>query len=44
MTIIVKNKETLIYDDFIFRCCLGKKGTARHKKEADKKTPIGTFI
>ena len=43
MTIIIKNKETLIYDDFIFRCCLGKKGTARHKKEGDKKTPIGTF-
>ena len=43
MTIIIKNKETLIYDDFIFRCCLGKKGIARHKKEGDKKTPIGTF-
>ena len=43
MTIIIKNKETLIYDDFIFRCCLGKKGVTRYKKEGDKKTPIGTF-
>ena len=24
MPIIVKNKDTLIFDDFIFKCCLGK--------------------
>ena len=43
MSIIVKNKDTLIYDDFEFRCCVGKKGFARNKIEGDKKTPIGVF-
>ena len=43
MTIIVKNKDTLIYDDFIFRCCVGKNGFARDKIEGDNKTPIGIF-
>ena len=43
MTIIVKNKDTLIYDDFIFRCCVGKNGFARNKIEGDNKTPIGIF-
>ena len=43
MTILVKNKQTLQIDEFIFRCCIGKKGTTKNKKEGDKKTPIGTF-
>ena len=43
MTIIVKNKDTLIYDDFEFRCCVGKKGFVKRKIEGDKKTPIGNF-
>ena len=43
MTIIIKNKETLIYDDFKFRCSVGKKGFARNKIEGDYKTPIGIF-
>ena len=43
MTIILKNKETLIFDDFIFKCSIGKKGLAKKKVEGDKKTPIGTF-
>ena len=43
MTIIVKNKDTLIYDDFEFRCCVGKKGFARNKIEGDNKTPKGSF-
>ena len=43
MTIIIKNKETLIYDDFIFKCCVGKKGITKNKKEGDKKTPAGSF-
>ena len=43
MTIIVKNKETLICDDFIFKCSIGKKGFSKNKVESDKKTPIGTF-
>jgi len=43
MTIIVKNKETLIFDDFKFRCSIGKKGLTNKKIEGDKKTPRGTF-
>ena len=43
MTIIIKNKETLIFNDFIFRCSIGINGITKKKIEGDKKTPIGTF-
>ena len=43
MLIKVKNKDTLIFDDFIFRCVVGKKGTTSKKKEGDLCTPRGTF-
>ena len=43
MTIIIKNKETLIYDNFTFKCCVGKNGTTNKKNEGDKKTPKGLF-
>ena len=43
MTIVVKNKDTLIYDDFIFKCCVGKNGFSKKKIEGDKTTPIGKF-
>ena len=43
MTIILKNKATLLFDDFIFKCSIGKSGLARSKFEGDKKTPIGKF-
>ena len=43
MTIIVKNKETLLYDDFKFNCSIGKKGTSKNKKEGDGRTPKGLF-
>ena len=43
MTIILKNKETLKYDDFIFKCCIGKNGLTKNKFEGDKKTPKGIF-
>ena len=43
MTIFVKNKQTLQIDEFKFRCCIGKKGSAKNKKEGDKKTPKGSF-
>ena len=43
MTIIIKNKGTLLIDDFEFKCSVGKKGFSRHKKENDLKTPIGVF-
>ena len=43
MTIILKNKDTLIYDDFKFKCCIGKNGFTKNKIEGDGKTPIGKF-
>ena len=43
MSIIIKNKDTLIYDDFAFRCCVGKNGFTYNKAEGDKKTPRGVF-
>ena len=43
MTIIIKNKDTLIFKEFKFKCCVGKKGFSKFKNEGDKKTPIGTF-
>ena len=43
MTILIKNKHTLLIDEFQFRCCIGKKGLTKNKKEGDKKTPKGTF-
>ena len=44
MTIIVKNKDTLIYDEFKFKCCVGKKGFTKKKIEGDNKTPTGEFF
>jgi len=43
MTIILKNKETLQYKKFYFKCTIGKKGLTLNKKEGDKKTPRGLF-
>ena len=43
MTIVIKNKETLIFDDFVFRCAIGEKGLTKKKIEGDKKTPRGLF-
>ena len=43
MTIIIKNKETLIFDDFIFRCSVGKNGFTKNKIEGDFSTPRGLF-
>ena len=43
MIIHVKNKNTLIIDDFIFRCCIGKNGFNSNKKEGDYSTPKGLF-
>ena len=43
MTIILENKVRLRFDDFIFRCSIGKNGVVKKKIEGDKKTPIGTF-
>ena len=43
MIINLKNKDTLVYDDFLFRCSIGKKGLTSNKVEGDKKTPKGIF-
>ena len=43
MQIILKNKDTLLFDEFKFKCSIGKKGITSNKKEGDKKTPRGTF-
>ena len=43
MTIRIKNKVTLLFDEFIFRCSIGKKGLTKNKIEGDKKTPVGIF-
>jgi len=42
MKIIVKN-NTLSYDDFIFKCSIGKNGISTKKIEGDKKTPKGLY-
>ena len=43
MTIVLKNKASLLFDDFIFECAIGKRGLAKNKVEGDKKTPIGKY-
>ena len=43
MLLVLKNKETLNLDSFSFKCCVGKKGLNKLKKEGDGTTPIGTF-
>ena len=43
MLIHLKNKHTLLVDDFKLRCCIGKNGIAGKKLEGDKKTPKGTY-
>ena len=43
MLIYLKNKSTLQFDDFYFKCAIGKKGITNKKVEGDKKTPKGIF-
>jgi len=43
MIIHVKNKNTLIIDDFKLRCCIGVNGLTSNKKEGDYSTPKGLF-
>ena len=43
MIIKLKNKDTLIYDDFQFKCSIGKNGLKKNKFEGDNCTPVGTF-
>ena len=43
MTIYLKNKNSLLIDDFILRCSIGKNGLSKNKVEGDLKTPIGFY-
>tara|TARA_B100000767_G_C19466016_1_gene410056 strand:+ start:95 stop:583 length:489 start_codon:yes stop_codon:yes gene_type:complete len=43
MIIHVKNKNSLIIDDFKLKCCVGKNGIRLSKKEGDFSTPKGLF-
>ena len=43
MIIYLKNKDTLIVDQFKFKCSIGKKGIAKNKFEGDFNTPMGKF-
>jgi len=43
MTILLKNKHTVQLDSFKFKCCIGKNGSTKFKKEGDLKTPKGIF-
>ena len=43
MIIHVRNKNTLIIDDFKLKCCVGKGGINPNKKEGDYSTPKGLF-
>ena len=43
MIIVIKNKETLLIDDFKLRCVVGKKGINKNKIEGDYTTPRGIF-
>ena len=43
MQIIIKNQNTLLFDDFKFKCSLGNRGITSRKKEGDQKTPRGIY-
>mgnify|MGYP001238400187 CR=1 FL=1 len=43
MIIHVKNKDTLIIDDFHLKCSVGRNGLKLNKKEGDLSTPKGLF-
>jgi len=43
MLITLKNKDTLILDDFYLKCVIGKNGIKSQKIEGDGSTPSGIF-
>ena len=43
MQIIITNKDTLLYDEFKFKCSIGKNGITTKKIEGDNKTPRGSY-
>jgi L,D-peptidoglycan transpeptidase YkuD (ErfK/YbiS/YcfS/YnhG family) len=43
MKIIIIKKDTLLYDEFKFKCSIGKSGRTTKKIEGDNKTPKGLY-
>ena len=43
MKIITIKKDTLLYDEFKFKCSIGKNGKTTKKIEGDNKTPKGLY-
>ena len=43
MQLILKNKDTLLLEEFKFKCSIGKNGLTSNKIEGDKKTPKGVY-
>lgn len=43
MQIIIYKQNTLLCDEFKFKCSVGKNGVSSNKKEGDLKTPKGTY-
>ena len=43
MKIIIVKKDTLLYDEFKFKCSIGKNGSSTKKIEGDNKTPKGLY-
>ncbi len=43
MLIKIKNKDTLIFDEFKLKCSIGKAGIKKNKIEGDKSTPKGIY-
>ena len=43
MKIIIIKKDTLLYDEFKFKCSIGKNGKTTRKIEGDNKTPQGLY-
>ena len=43
MQIIIIEKDTLLYDEFKFKCSIGKNGKTTEKIEGDNKTPKGLY-
>ena len=44
MIITVKDKHTLIFDEFKFKCCVGKNGFSKNKLEGDKKHQLENML
>ena len=43
MLLKLKDKDTLVVDQFLFKCCVGRNGIKKKRKEGDKITPKGIY-